>query len=309
MRASARTRIGRRYNDYDVVNTPTLFLDPAGRVLDLTNVFAQDTLRLSDHFTLTAGLKFEDNSYSGWETLPDLRFSWTPNDRTLVWLAAARAVRSPTPHDVDVRESTGGPVLLFGDPDFETEKVWAYELGYRAQPHTSLSWTIATFYDDYDDLRTVEATPVTFFPLSWANNIEGSTYGVDFWANWQATSWWRLSPGFRSLHKRLRFKDGASGILGVQQAGNDPRSQASLKSSMEFGRFSFDAMLRYVGKLPQPATDAYTELGARIAYRASDSLELSVTGANLLDERHLEYASPSGRELRRAVYAEARLVF
>ena len=30
---------------------------------------------------LTAGIKFEDNSYSGWATLPDLRLSWAPNDR------------------------------------------------------------------------------------------------------------------------------------------------------------------------------------------------------------------------------------
>lgn len=301
--------IGRRYNAYDIVNTPTLFLVPESRTLDLTNVFAQDTIRLSDHFALTAGIKFEDNSYSGWETLPDLRVSWTPTDKTLVWAAAARAIRAPTPLDVDVREGTGGPVLLFGDPDFETEKVWAYELGYRSQPHTSISWNVAAFYDDYDDLRTVEVTPVTFFPLSWANNMEGSTYGVDLWANWQVTSWWRLSPGFRSLHKDLRFKPGASGILGVLQAGNDPTSQASLKSSMQFGRFTADAMLRYVGKLPQPATDTVTELDAHFAYRLRDSLELSLTGANLLDARHLEYAAPSGHEIRRSVYAEARLFF
>jgi iron complex outermembrane receptor protein len=301
--------IGRRYNDYDIVNTPTLFFVPASRTLDLTNVFAQDTIRLNEHFALTAGIKFEDNSYSGWETLPDVRMSWTPTDTTLVWAAAARAVRSPTPLDVDVRESFGGPPVLFGDPDFETEKVWAYELGYRSQPHSSISWTVAAFYNDYDDLRTIEITPVTFFPLSWANNMEGSTYGVDFWANWQVTSWWRLSPGFRSLHKRLRFSEGASGILGVEQAGNDPRSQASLKSSMQFARFSVDAMLRYVGKLPQPATEEVTELGARFAYRVSESLELSVTGTNLLDQRHVEYAAPSGHELRRAVYAEARLIF
>jgi hypothetical protein len=52
-----------------------------------------------------------------------------------------------------------------------------------------------------------------------------------------------------------------------------------------------------------------TELGTQFAYRASDSLELSVTGANLLDERRLECAAPFGCELRRAVYAEARLIF
>jgi len=34
---------------------------------------------------------------------------------------------------------------------------------------------------------------------------------------------------------------------------------------MDFGRWSVDAMLRYVGKLPSPASPSYTELGARVA--------------------------------------------
>jgi iron complex outermembrane recepter protein len=300
--------IGRRYNDYDIETSPSLFFEPASRRLELTNVFVQDTMRLSDHFQLTAGIKFEDNSYTDWETLPDLRISWTPTESTLVWAAAARAVRSPTPFDVDVRESIGGPPLLFGNPDFKTEKVWAYELGYRSQPHPSISWSLSTFINEYDDLRSVQGTPVTFFPLTWENLIEGSTYGVEVWASWQATSWWRLSPGFRSLHKRLEYSEGAFPLVGLDEVGNDPHTQASLKSSMVFGRLSADALLRYVGELPN-ATPDYTELGARFAYRVSDSLELSVSGVNLLDERHVEYAAPAGRELRRAVYAEARVSF
>jgi iron complex outermembrane receptor protein len=139
--------------------------------------------------------------------------------------------------------------------------------------------------------------------------MEGSTYGVEFWANWQVTPNWRLSPGFRSLHKRLRFSEGASGVIGVQQSGNDPRSQASLKSSLAFGRFSFDATLRYVGELPSPVTPDYTELGARFAYRATEQLEFSLSGFNLLDARHVEYAAPEGHELRRSVYAEAKVNF
>jgi iron complex outermembrane receptor protein len=310
--AGARHRviwgIGRRFNEYDIVNTPSLSFEPPSRTLVLTNIFAQDTIRLSEHFSVTGGIKFEDNSYSGWETLPDLRLSWTPTDHTLVWAAAARAVRSPTPLDVDVLEAVGGEVLLFGNPDFKTEKLWAYELGYRSQPHPSISWSISAFHNEYDDLRSIETTPATFFPLGWGNLIEGSTYGVEFWANWQATSWWRLSPGFRSLHKRLRYSEGASAVVGLSEVGNDPRSQAALKSSMMFGRFTVDAQLRYVGELPN-ATPDYTELAARLAYRASDMLEFSVSGVNLLDQRHVEYAPPTGRALRRAVYAEARVSF
>jgi iron complex outermembrane receptor protein len=139
--------------------------------------------------------------------------------------------------------------------------------------------------------------------------MEGSTYGLELWANVQVTSWWRLSPSFRSLHKRLEFSEGAAGLLGVEQAGNDPASRATLKSSMDLGRWSIDAILRYVGKLPSPESASYTDLGARIAWRASESLELSINGLNLLDESHHEYALPTGHEIRRSIYGEVRWTF
>jgi iron complex outermembrane receptor protein len=302
--------LGRRYNAYDIESTPTLAFDPGHRTLELTNVFAQDTVVLTDELKLTLGLKFEENSYSGWSTLPDVRLAWSPDDVSLVWASAARAIRSPTPFDTDVIESPDGITpFLVGDPGFEPEAVNAFELGYRAQPHASISWSLSTFYDDYEDLRTIEPEPGVFIPLRWGNLMEGSTYGFELWANWQVTSWWRLSPGYRTLRKRLRFSDGASQLLGVEQAGNDPAKRATLKSSMDFGRWSVDAMLRYVGKLPSPENPSYTELGARVAWHASDSLELSLVGANLLDDRHSEYAMPTARGIPRSVYAELRWTF
>jgi iron complex outermembrane receptor protein len=302
--------LGRRYNDYDIVSTPTLAFDPEHRTLRLTNVFAQDTMVLTDELKLTLGIKFEENSYSGWSTLPDVRVAWSPDDTSLVWASAARAIRSPTPLDTDVIERADGiNPFLVGDPEFEPEAVNAFELGYRAQPHASISWSLSTFYNDHEDLRTIEPAPGGFLPLRWGNRMEGSTYGIELWANWQVTSWWRLSPGYRMLRKRLRFSDGASQLLGLEQAGNDPSKRATLKSSMDLGRWTVDAMLRYVGKLPSPENPSYTELGARVAWRASDALELSLVGANLLDQRHSEYATPTAREIPRSVYAELRWTF
>ena len=44
----------------------------------------------------------------------------------------------------------------------------------------------------------------------------------------------------------------------------------------------------------------------QIDHDLSDSLELSLTGTNLLDDAHREYAPPTGNGIRRAVYAELR---
>jgi iron complex outermembrane receptor protein len=78
---------------------------------------------------------------------------------------------------------------------------------------------------------------------------------------------------------------------------------------MVFGRWSVDATLRHIAKLPSPQNPDYTELGARLAWRASESLELALSGFNLLDKRHSEYAVPTAREIPRSIYAEARWAF
>lgn len=298
--------IGRRSHDYQTENNVLAFT-PDHRTLFFTNVFVQDGITLNDELNLTAGVKFEENFYSGWSVLPDLRLSWTPNDSTLLWLAGSRAIRAPTPFDTDVQEFVGGDLFLAGDLDFKPEEVTAFELGVRGTPNATVSFSASVFYDEYDHLRSVELTPVTLLPLRWGNLMEGSAYGVEAWATLQVNSWWRLSPGFRSVHKRLEFKEGSSQLL-PGQAGNDPSSSYQLKSSMDFGKITVDAILRKIGELPDPALDAYTELSARFAWRVSDRVELAVKGFNLLNGIHREYADPQGRELRRSVQAEIRFV-
>ncbi|HEU5135090.1 MAG TPA: TonB-dependent receptor [Steroidobacteraceae bacterium] len=297
--------LGRRLNDYHTVNTNVAFV-PNHRRLELTNVFVEDAITLNEEWKLTAGIKFEDNSYSDWSTLPDLRLSWAPNDRTLFWLAGSQAIRAPTPFDTDVQEFVGGQLFVLGDPDFKTEKVTAYEVGYRGNPDAALSISASLFYNEYDDLRTIEVTPVVFLPLRWGNLMEGSAYGFEAWADIQLTPWWRLSPGVRTLHKRLEFSEGASQIVGVRQAGDDPSSRYYLKSSMDLRQFTFDVMVREVSPLPDPALDAYTEMNARFAWRASEKLEIAIKGFNLLNEIHLEYPSPVGHAIHRSVMAELR---
>jgi iron complex outermembrane receptor protein len=300
--------VGRRSNSYDTVNNALAFV-PDHRTLELTNVFVQDVIQLGRDFKLTAGVKFEDHTFTDWEVLPDLRLSWTPNEQMLVWLAGSRAIRAPTPFDVDVQEFVGGTLFLEGNADFKPEKVTAYELGVRAQPDARLSISASAFYNEYDDLRTIEITPVTFLPLTWGNLIEGSAYGFEAWANLQIAPWWRLSPGFRSLHKRLEWSEGASRLVPLDQAGNDETSRYLLKSSMDFGGVGVEAIVRKVGSLPDPETDDYTDLHARVSWQVNEQLELAVKGFNLLNETHLEYAAPQGREIRRSVMAEVRYAF
>lgn len=302
---------GERLSDYHIDTTPSYFYVPPHRWLRLTNLFAQGSFSVRPQLELTAGVKLEDDPYAGWSALPDLRLAWTLDTRHFLWAAASRALRSPTPFDTDVREAFGGMVALTGKADLATEKLWAYEAGYRAHPSEWLSASLSAYYNVYEDLRSIEpASAQTLLPIHGDNLIAGHTYGVLAWADVQVAPWWRLSPSVRTYRARLHFRPGASGLLGVAQAGDDPGSMASLKSSMNLGtRVSFDAFLRRVANLPDPYSPAYTELGARLAWVLGRQAALALQGTNLLHARHHEFPLPYAELIPRGVSLEARLSF
>jgi iron complex outermembrane recepter protein len=299
---------GGRFSRYNIVNTASLQFQPPRRGLELWNSFAQDTISLGPQLKLTLGMKFEHNSYSGWEPQPDARLAWQPNSSLLLWAAASRAIRAPTPFDTEVVEILGGIRFLEGNPDFRAENVMAYEAGFRTSISPAFSVSSSFFYNRYDDLRSIELSDTpTFLPLLWGNLMEGHTYGLNAWATWQVTERWRLAPGVSVLQKRLNFKPGSSEIVGTRQAGNDPQAFALLTSTLNLSRNQLlELSARYVSQLPDPALPAYTELSARYAWRMSDSWELSVRGTNLLHAHHREYPAPAGTRIDRGVFAEAR---
>lgn len=302
---------GYRLNRYAITNSAGLAFEPPRRSLDFGNLFAQDTVSLGGDWTLTLGLKLEQDPYAGWSALPDVRLSRRLGVTGLAWASGSRAIRAATPFDVDVVERLGGSVFLRGNPDFDGEKVTTWQIGWRGRPASFVSASLTAFYNDYDDLRSIEtASPTTFLPLTWGNLMRGNSYGIEGWAEFQVAPWWRLSPGFRALNERLGFAAGASRLLGVAQAGNDPRRQALLKSSMDLGRgLTLDAQLRWVDELPAPRTDAYHELNARLGWRVSERWDVALRGQNLLNPRHRQFAAPDGALVERSVFAEMRWTF
>jgi iron complex outermembrane receptor protein len=304
--------IGDRIEQYQIADRigidNSLTWQPGARTLNLANIFAEDRIRLSDTVEATIGLKAENDPYSGISLMPSGKLSWQASPADLLWASISRAVRSPTPFDTDVVELAGTTRFLVGDSNFKPEQVTAYEAGYRGQWFGKVTLSISAFENVYDDLKSIEPTAVTFVPLHWSNTIQGNVHGVEIWSSLQATDWWQLSAGLTVQHLDLEFEPGASKILPLSQAGDDPHHQASLRSSMNLGDdVNFDADLRYVGALPDPRVPEYVELNARLGWKVSDTISLALSGYNLLHGQHLEYAG--GAEIRRGVYLETRLRF
>ena len=287
-----------RASRYLITGAGGLFFVPAARTLWLGGAFAQNTLSLTHRLDLVTGLKLEDDPYVGVSVLPSLRLSWRPSDKTMVWGAISRAVRSPTPFDTDVEEYLGSLLYLKGNPDFRTEKLTAFELGTRLQPAKQLSLSVSAYYNLYDDLRSVEISP-TLLPLTWGNRLSGHSYGVEMWGTYRPFDWWTLSASLDLFGDDYRFPPGAIELVGVSQIGTDPRQQASLGSSMTFGPVSIDANFRQIGSLPYADVPGYAELDGRIGWSIGHHLELSLNAENLLHRWHVEY--PGGYRIPRQV--------
>jgi iron complex outermembrane receptor protein len=301
---------GERVSRYGITNTAALLFLPDQRTLSLANAFIQDAIALTSRLKLTLGIKVEDDPYSGAAPLPNARLAWNVSDTAFLWSAVSHAIRSPTPFDRDVVEYLGTTRFLTGGGDFKPEKLTAYEVGYRGQPASRVSISVSAFYNSYDDLRSIEFDPKTLLPLHWGNMMDGHTYGAEAWANYQATDWWVVTVAVTQLYESLHFKAGSSGLLGIAQAGDDPRHQAHLRSSMNLNsRLTFDADLRYVGTLPNPEVKAYEELNAHLGWHISRRWDAALSGRNLLHARHQEFTVPPSDAISRSVMLDARCRF
>jgi iron complex outermembrane receptor protein len=311
---------GYRIEDDEFNNnlTPALstFFSPASATLERSNVFAQDTVSLTDRLKLTPGIKFEKDAYVPWEPLPSVRLAWKVTDANLLWTAVSRAARAPSREDRNLDEAfltLHPPVYFVSGGTMQSEKLIAYEAGWRTQPLSRLSLSISTFYNVYQDLRSFQETTGTIFPLFFSNDMEGETWGAEIWGSYQVTTWWRLSAGVNFLREHLRFKPGSSMVLGIAASGDDPTHQESLRSSIDLTHnVTFDADVREVGSLPSPQVPSYGELDARLGWKITEAWSAALSGFNLMHAHHLEYVEPSQTapvEIGRSFLASAQWRF
>lgn len=294
---------GYRQTRDEIDNGVSLAFLPADRILSWTSFFAQDEVALSANLHLTVGAKLERNRYTGWEFQPNARLALKLANDALVWSSISRAVRTPSRFDTELYAPARPPYLLAGGADFVSETLTAYEIGYRAQFNRQFSFSISTFYNDYDNLRSIETVPGR--PLVIANKMKSNAWGVEAWGTYHVTNEWRLSAGYNHLSQNRWLEDDSTSFTGTRGEGNDPMQQLSLRSATNLPHnVQFDLMLRSIARLPDPKVPGYTVLDSRIGWDIAPTVELSLTGTNLFDHRHAEFGTaPNYSEFRRTLYA------
>jgi iron complex outermembrane recepter protein len=319
--------LGYRYTKIEETPTSTLVWTPETSHLPLYQTFVQDEISLiPERWRLVLGTKLEHNSLTGLETEPSARLIWTTGATGTIWAGVSRATRTPAlfERDSDLNvaafQAPGSPpvwVKLLGNSHVDAEKLLAYELGYRIQPLDSLSIDVSAFYNVYHDLidYTANAPVFQFDPApphilisSTENNADNAqTYGVEVSAQWRVQANWRLVASYSGLRMHVRPD--------ATLEGSSPCNQAQLRSYWDLpGHFEINAAAMYVDAISfVPTTTrvhipSYVRADLGVSWHPSDAWQVGIWGENLLDARHVEFASvqtPLQVEIPRSVLARA----
>ncbi len=305
--------LGYRFVQDNVINTPTNAFLPAQVGRGSFSTFVQDEIALrQDRLHLTVGTKVEHNDYTGFEFEPSVRLAWRPDARQTVWGAISRAVRTPSRIDRDLYSPATPPYRITGGSKVVSEKLIAYEAGYRVQLEPQLALALATFINHYDDLRSLEPlNPPQAFPAEASSGLRGQSAGAELTAEWQATPVWRLRAGWTELRVRSEPQPGNLDRNARDSIARDPNHQVLLRSLLDLSaKWECDATLRYVASINTQSVPGYTEADLRLGWRPTPAWELSLLGQNLLHSDHPEFNTPaSRRELQRAIYGKASWQF
>jgi iron complex outermembrane receptor protein len=257
---------------------------PSERSYDVISLFIQDEMFLfQDRCRIIFGSKFEHNDFTGFEYQPGLRMLWKPGKGHSLWGAVSKALRTPSRVESDIRVF----MMLQGNPSIQSERLVAFETGYRYQTseHFYLDWTAYT--NRYDRLRTHE---VNVFD----NNKSGRTSGFEVSADWFPLNGLRIRGTYTHCRVKTELKNNSLDTRSNEESDENPRHQFTLHSSVElWRRIDLDLSGRYVHKLPAGSLNvpSYFELDARFGWKPTEALELSIVGRNLIKRRHPEFTT------------------
>ncbi|MEX0734846.1 MAG: TonB-dependent receptor [Steroidobacteraceae bacterium] len=312
-----------RESSDSIRNTQFASFEPPSRTTRRYGAFFQDRIALlPERLYLTVGSKFGRNDYTGFEHQPSVRLSWRPDGRQTLWSAISRGVRIPSRLDDDLvltipLAAPGNPIPFYvvvnGSDDFRSEELLAYEAGYRFQQNENLSFDVALFHNEYDNLLTNEPNapiivlvpplPHIVVPSHLDNNMQGNSIGGTFITNWQPLPRWRMRFQYAYLDLDLETVAPSQDVSSPTVTGNSPRHQVAIHSFLDLPHnFALYAGVRYVDELPNQGVDSYVATDINLAWRFRPNVEASLAVQNLTDDTHSEFEGGSGNLVERSAY-------
>lgn len=341
-----------RLTQYNLSDMRNVILPTNSRSDQLYSAFLQDDITFNEQWNLTLSSRFEHNNFTGYEIQPNARITWKAAENRTFWSSLSRAVKTPS---VSETEITSQGITFFGDStppamltiqgnkDLKSEKLMAFEVGYRELFSDIFRLDITTFYNQYDDLisyigapnsacaygtisyvsfgsticsaapPSVPPTSYSEFPSTFTNGLKARTYGLELIADWQATNWWKLQFNYSWLQVDAERKanDGFTTRNETLIEELNASNTANIRSSMNLpDQWHLDFWVRYMDNLRDAGISAYTTMDFRLAKKFGEDLELSFVGQNVFDSQRQEFneifSGLGATEVERAWYLQLR---
>jgi iron complex outermembrane receptor protein len=213
-----------------------------------------------------------------------------------------------------------GRVSLLGNSAFAAEYLVAYEAGYRWQARRNLSFDVAAYYNDYEDIYAAVRGSKAFDPnLYFSNSQEGTGHGLESAVTWQPWSWLTLFLSYNWQELDINYKDPAieNGLGRSNPTTNVPEHQAALRSAVDFNEhWQGNLWLRYVdGFLGRNSVEPDKQIDisaqyyfdANLTWKPVKNIEIMLAGQNLLNSSQLQYVAEllvPATEIERVVYTK-----
>jgi len=305
--------------NYRNTKVDSTYLASSGKHNYLKGFFTQGDITLGESLKLVAGLRYEKNSFTGWDWSPRVCMLYSPNDLNHFRVSVSRAYRTPSFVEDDFRViqnlnigNVSVPLgLVHGNTHLKPERMTAFEFGYKTFLFKKLSLDIELYYNEIDDV--IENSIIrTTWPLiiTWENDFNAIAKGLDIAVNLPVCSWWSMNANYS--FQEVEYKRVNEDVAGT------PKHKVNIGSYMCFKNgFSVNAVVHYVdntkwsGMTGQSKADDYIRLDVKVSKKfINDSLELSLVGQNLTDTLHVETSDVSSEyEADRLIYGQITCYF
>ncbi len=251
---------------------------------DMTDIAAYTYMQqtLLARLILTAGLRIENNSMFGMETVPQAGVSYFANEKVSLKGSLSKGFRSPTLMEL---------YLFAPNPDLKPERMMNYELGIRRQcscSRTQFEFTV--FLIEGNNVIEVVPNPTPPPPMKRQNVGTFSNKGFEVELEWLASN--RLM-----FHTNYTYIDLNAPRLAA------PKHMFFAEGTYTAGAFRANLALQRIADLytqiPGPANnnvalkESYTLTNLMLSYKATKNIEFFVSGKNLLDQSYtINYGYP-----------------
>jgi len=293
------------------------FTEPRDKDLTAT-AFVQDEIRLSNRLRVTIGSKLQYDRKARYALEPTVRALFTLGPQQTIWAAASSSLRAPSESELAARSNLavvdqprGKPAFLvvFGNDALHSERINAYEVGYRWASGHGMSLDATAFHNDLENIHgsmvggtSADSSGRTIIPIAYTDNQKGHANGAELFATVTPAVNWNLTLGYSLFRIALLDAQG-------RNEGSTPEHQAQLRSFVKLRyQVELNAVAFYVARISDGNVPSYVRLDVNLAWHPVTAWEFSIAAHNLLQAHHTEFADDStlgsSTPVQRSVYGK-----